>query len=214
MKQSTSRECDDQADIRLSWNPQVHHFTYNSPKQETYPTSNGFNPHGHTPISTISLVHMATPHDRFSPYGHTPVSTINSALMATFLSISTINPVHMATFLCPQSIQSTWPHSYIYDQLSPHGHILTSTVKSVHMAIFLSISTINPVHMATFLRPQSIRSTWPHSYIYDQSSPHGHNPISTINPVYMATFLCPRSIQSTFSTLLSPQSKYCSSIYI
>jgi len=106
MKQSTSRECEDQADIRLSWSPQVHHRTYNSPKQEPYPTSNGFNPHGHTPISTIGLFHMAKPHDQFSSYGHTPISTIN--------------PVHMATLLYLRPIQTTWPHSYVHDQFSTH----------------------------------------------------------------------------------------------
>jgi len=209
MKQSTSGKYDDQEDTRISWKPKVHHRTYNSPKRKPYPTSNGFNPHGHIPISTISLVHMATllsvrivtllylrptqstwphsyVHDQFSPHDHTPISTNN--------------PVHMATNLYLRTIQSTWPQSYIYDQFSPHGHIL--------------MSTVNSVHMTTLLYLRTIQSTWPQSYIYDQSSPHGHNPISTINPVHMATFLCPRSIQSTLSTLLFPQSKYCSSIYI
>jgi hypothetical protein len=144
MKQSTSRKCDDQEDIRISWNTQVHHRAYNRPKQKPYPTSNGFNPHGHTPISTINLVHMAT-------------------------------------LLYLRSIQSTQPHSYIYDQLSPQGHILMSTINSVHMATLQSISMIHPVHMATFLCPQSIQSTWPHPYTYDQLSPHGNILMSTIN---------------------------------
>ena len=150
MKQSTSGKYDDQEDTRISWKPKVHHRTYNSPKRKPYPTSNGFNPHGHIPISTISLVHMATllsvrivtllylrptqstwphsyVHDQFSPHDHTPISTNN--------------PVHMATNLYLRTIQSTWPQSYIYDQFSPHGHILMSTINSVHI-IHTPVSTI------------------------------------------------------------------------
>ena len=161
MKQSTSRKCDDQEDIRISWNPHVHHRTYNSPKQKPYPTSNGFNPHGHTPISTISLVHMATPHGQFSPHDHTPISMINS--------------IHMTTHVYLRPTQSTWPHSYVHDQFSPHGHT--------------PISTINPVQMATILYLRSIQSTWPHSYVHDQFSPHDpHSCLHNRNAVLPSTF--------------------------
>jgi len=85
--------------------------------------------------------------------------------------MSTINSVHMPTLLYLGSIQSTWPQSYIYDQSSPHGHIL--------------MSTINSVHMPTLLYLRSIQSTWPQSYIYDQSSPHGHTLMSTISSVHI-----------------------------
>ena len=91
MKQSTSGKYDDQEDTRISWKPKVHHRTYNSPKRKPYPTSNGFNPHGHIPISTISLVHMAT-----------------------------LLSVRIVTLLYLRPTQSTWPHSYVHDQFSPH----------------------------------------------------------------------------------------------
>ena len=94
-----------------------------------------------------------------------------------------INSVHMATFLCPQSIQSTWPHSYVYNQFSLHGHTPISTTNSVHMATSYvhdqfsphgrtPISTINPVHTATLLYLRPTQTTWPHCYVHNQFSTH------------------------------------------
>ena len=104
----------------------------------------------------------------------------------------------MATLPYPRSIQSTWPHSNFYDQLSPHGHIRMFTINSVHIATLLSISTINPVHMTTLLYLRTTQATWPHSYAHDQFSPHGRTATSTINPVHMAALLHLQSIQTTW----------------